>query len=172
VLWPLEGTAVGLLAGATARCVDETAAPVVDVAPRTGLADRRARSAAVLLLAAVWTAAVLHAGDGSLFGHRNAVWLQGIGATAAGGGLGCWRRARGEAMPGLVVATAVVPAATAWALVRPLKDQLAMFPYGTTSPRGWEISSTLWGATGLVGAHVLAAALAEVLWRRTTTTPS
>ena len=75
-------------------------------------------------------------------------------------------------MPGLVVATAVVPAATAWALVRPLKDQLAVFPYGTTSPRGWEISSTLWAATGLVGALVLAAAPAEVLWRRTTTTPS
>ena len=106
------------------------------MSPR-GLAWRTAaRSAAVLLLAAVWTAAVLHAGDGSLFGHRNAVWLQGIGATAAGGGLGCWRRARGEAMPGLVVATAVMPAATAWALVRPLKDQLAVFPYGTTSPRG------------------------------------
>ena len=48
VLWPLEGTAVGLLAGATAWCFDESAAVVVDVAPR-GLAWRTAaRTPAVL----------------------------------------------------------------------------------------------------------------------------
>ena len=35
-LWPLEGTAVGLLSGATAWCFDETAAAVVEPGAKDG----------------------------------------------------------------------------------------------------------------------------------------
>src|ERR1700712_664133 len=71
VLWPLEGTAVGLLAGATAWGFGGTSAAVVDSAPR-GLAWRTmARSPGPLLLVLTWTAVVLHAGAQTTFEHRD-----------------------------------------------------------------------------------------------------
>src|SRR3954447_22397801 len=80
VLWPLEGTAVGLLAGATAWCFDETSAAVVDSAPR-GLAWRTtARAPGPLLLLATWTAVLLHAGAPTTFDHGGQIWFQGLAA--------------------------------------------------------------------------------------------
>ncbi|MGG5258835.1 hypothetical protein [Phycicoccus avicenniae] len=158
VLWPLEGAAVGLLAGASAWCFDEPAAAVVDASPR-GLGWRTlARSPGPLLLLGVWSAVVLHAGDEALFGHRDAVWLQGVAAVLAGAALAGWRRSRGEAMPGLVAAGVLVPVTTAWAVLRPAKDLLVVFPYGTTSLRGWEVSVVGWSvlAAGAVGVLALA----------------
>ena len=77
VLWPLEGTAVGLLAGAAAWCFDETAAAVVDTSPR-GLSWRAAaRSPAVLLLILAWAFAVARVGNDAAFGHLGAVLVQG-----------------------------------------------------------------------------------------------
>lgn len=163
-LWPLQGAAVGLLAGATAWCFDETAAIVVDTSPR-GLGWRTAaRAPGIALLALAWTGAVLHAGDAALFGHRYAVLGQGLAAMAGGAAYAGWRRARGESSPGLVFATAVVPMATVWALVRPLREQLEVFPYGTTPPEGWTQSTVGWSVVGVVGFVVLAAALAEAPW--------
>src|SRR3954447_3479789 len=92
VLWPLEGTAVGLLAGATAWCFDETSANVVDSAPR-GLAWRTvARSPGPLLLAVTWTRVLLHAGAESTFGHGGAMWFQGVAASLVGAASASWRR--------------------------------------------------------------------------------
>src|SRR5215218_2945884 len=93
VLWPLEGTAVGLLAGAAAWSFDESAAVVVDVAPR-GLAWRTAaRTPAVLVLAAVWCGVVAHAGDRALFGQSTEVLVQGLVGLAVGSAYATWRRA-------------------------------------------------------------------------------
>jgi hypothetical protein len=156
-LWPLEGIAVGLLAGATAWCFDEDAAAVTDTAPR-GLAwQAAARAPALLLLLAGWTAAVLHAGNGALFGHRDAVLLQGLAGMAVSAALGVLLRGRGQATPGLHIATVVLPVCTAWALVRPWSRQVPVFPYGDGSSAGWSASTTGWLAAAAVALVVLAA---------------
>ena len=163
-LWPLQGTAVGLLAGATAWCFDETAAAVVDPSPR-GLAWRTlARSPGPLLLIVTWTAVVLHAGDSTLFGHRDSIWLQGAGATAVGAAYAAWRRSQGEAAPGLLFATAVVPATSGWALLHPFDRHLPVFPYATTSPTGWALSTACWMTLSVCAAAVLGAVLADARW--------
>jgi len=163
-LWPLQGTAVGLLAGAAAWSMDEASAVVVDTTPR-GLAWRTmARGPAVVLLALVWVMVCLRAGAVALFGHREAVLVQGLVAIAAGLAYACWRRAHGAAMPGLLFATAVVPGVTAWALARLFDDQLAVFPYGTTSAHGWQLSTVGWLVLGVLAVLMIVAALAEVPW--------
>jgi hypothetical protein len=165
-LWPLEGTAVGLLAGATAWCFDETAAAVVDAVPR-GLAWRTtARSPGPLLLLVTWTAVVLHAGGESMFGHGDEIWLQGGAASLAGAAYTSWRRSCGEASPGLRFATAVVPATTAWALLRPFDAHLAVFPYATTAPGGWDHSAMAWVALTVAAVVVLGVVLADARWWR------
>jgi hypothetical protein len=165
-LWPLEGTAVGLLAGATAWCFDETAAAVVDAAPR-GLAWRTtARSPGPLILLVTWTAVVLHAGGESMFGHGDQIWLQGVAASLAGAAYTSWRRSCGEASPGLRFATAVVPATTAWALLRPFDAHLAVFPYATTAAGGWDHSATAWVALTVAAVVVLGVVLADARWWR------
>lgn len=164
VLWPLEGTAVGLLAGAAAWCFDESAAVVVDVAPRSLAWRTTARGAGLLVLLAAWTGSVLHAGDEALFGHRDAVLLQGLAALAAGAAYSCWRRAQGEATPGLLFAGTTVPTTTAWALLHPMDDRLVVFPYGTATADQWQVSIVGWGALATVAALLLAAALADAPW--------
>ncbi|GAA0905531.1 hypothetical protein [Virgisporangium aurantiacum] len=164
VLWPLEGAAVGLLAGAAAWCFDETAAAVVDTSPR-GLAWRAgARSPAVLLLVLTWVFAVARGGNDATFGHLEAVLVQGLAAVATGAAVACWRRAQGDASPGLLFAAITVPVATVWALVRPLGDHLAVFPYGATSSHGWHISTVGWAAAGVLAALLLIAALTDAPW--------
>jgi len=165
-LWPLEGTAVGLLAGATAWCFDETAAAVVDSSPR-GLAWRTmARTPGPLLLVVTWTAVVLHAGGETTFAHADQIWFQGVAASLAGAAYTCWRRSCGEASPGLRFATAVVPATTAWAVLRPLDRHLPVFPYGTTAPGGWDHSATGWVALSIGAVIVLGVVLADARWWR------
>jgi hypothetical protein len=164
VLWPLEGTTVGLLAGASAWCFDESAAVVVDVAPRSLAWRTSARTPAVLALTLVWCAVVWHAGDGALFGRSVNVLVQGLVAIAVGAGYAGWRRAWGEPMPGLVLATVVVPLTTAWALVRPLGTRLPVFPYGTSSASDWATSRAGWVVLGTLALVVLAAALFDAPW--------
>lgn len=164
VLWPLEGTAVGLLAGATAWCFDESAAVVVDVAPRSLAWRTAARAPAALALALVWCAVVWHAGDRALFGQSYAVLVEGLAALAIGAGYAGWLRAWGEPMPGLVLTTAVVPLTAAWALVRPFEATLPVFPYGTNSAADWAGSMVGWGVLGTLALIVLAAALSDAPW--------
>ena len=164
VLWPLQGTAVGLLAGASAWCFDEPAAVVVDVSPRSLAWRTAARAPALLGLIVVWCAVTAHAGDRALFGHALAVLAQGLAAVALGAGYAGWRRASGHPAPGLALATVAIPATTAWALVRPLADSLTVFPYGTSSAGAWAASTAGWITVGSVATAVLAAALSDALW--------
>lgn len=154
-LWPLEGVAVGLLAGAVGWCLDEPAAVVVDATPR-GLAWRTtARLGGVVVLLAAWSAGVWLARD-ELFGHPWAVWLQGLVAAAVAAAWGTARRAAGEATPGQRWAVAVVPLMTAWALVRPFPRVLPVLPYGFDGSGGdWAASTRLWASLGLVALVVL-----------------
>ena len=77
-----------------------------------------------------------------------------------------WRRSCGEASPGLRFAMAVVPATTTCALLRPFDRQLALFPYVTTTPSGWDHSATGWVALTVVAAAVLGVVLADARWWR------
>ncbi|MGW6282547.1 hypothetical protein [Kribbella sp. NPDC055071] len=165
VLWPLQGTAVGLLAGASAWCFDEQAAAVVDVSPR-GLGWRTiARSPAVAVLAGIWVAVVVHS-RGALFGHSGVVLIQGLVAMLLGAGWAVWRRSGGDSMPGMACATLAVPLASAWALARPLERHLPVFPYATGGVYGdWSGSLILWACVGAAALSLLTAALADVRWR-------
>jgi hypothetical protein len=164
VLWPLEGTAVGLLAGATAWCFDEASAVVVDVAPRSLAWRTTARTPAVLGLTLVWCLVVWHAGDGALFGRSGHVLVEGLVALALGAGYAGWRRAWGEPMPGLLLATTMVPLTSAWALVRPLDGALPVFPYGSDSAGDWAASTAGWATLGTVALGLLVAALTDAPW--------
>jgi hypothetical protein len=166
VLWPLEGTAVGLLAGASAWCFDESAAVVVDVAPRSLAWRSSARTPAVLGLTLVWCAVVWHAGNRALFGQSLNILVQGLVAIAIGAGYASWRRAWGEPTPGLVLATAVIPLTSAWALVRPLETRLPVFPYGSSSASDWTTSTVGWLTLGTLALIVLVAALSDAPWWR------
>jgi hypothetical protein len=158
-LWPLQGTAVGLLAGAVGWCLDEPAAAVVDPTPR-GLAWRTiARACGIAVLLAAWSAAVWWA-RAAFYGHPWAVFTQGLAAAAVATAWVTWRRAGGEATPGQRWAIAIVPASTAWALVRPLPHHLPVFPYAFGGAYGdWTVSSAGWSITGLTATLLLAATL-------------
>lgn len=162
VLWPLQGVAVGLLAGAVGWCLDEPAAAVVDPAPR-GLAWRTAaRLYGVAVLLGTWSASVWMARD-NLFGHPGTVLLQGWSAAVLALAWVTWRRRDGEAQPGQRWALSVVPVAMAWAIVRPLEELAPVFPYAFGGPYGdWGTSAVLWSAAGGLGLVVLALVLAEV----------
>lgn len=164
VLWPLAGTAVGLLAGVTAWCFDESAAVVVDVTPRSLAWRTAARAPAVLGLLLVWCAVVWHAGDQALFGRSISILVQGLAAIAVGAGYAGWRRAQGEPMPGSLLATTMVPLTSAWALVRPFDATVPVFPYGTSTATEWTASTAGWIALGGLALVVLAAALSDAPW--------
>ncbi|MEU8234411.1 hypothetical protein AB0C12_32895 [Actinoplanes sp. NPDC048967] len=166
VLWPLQGTAVGLLAGTAGWCFDETSAVVVDVTPRSLAWRTAARTPAVLALGLVWCGAVAHAGDEALFGRSASVLVEGFAALAAGSAYAGWRRAWGEPTPGLLLAAAAVPATAAWALVRPFDARLPVFPYGTSSAAAWTASTAGWVTLGVLAVAVLAAALTDAPWWR------
>jgi hypothetical protein len=155
-LWPLQGTAVGLLAGAVGWCLDEPAAAVVDPAPR-GLAWRTlARSAGVAVLLAAWSVTVWWARD-AFYGHPWAVLVQGWAAAAIAAAWVTGRRSAGEATPGQRWAIVAVPACTAWALVRPFGRQIPIFPYAYGDGHGdWSTSVAGWSVAGLIAAGLLA----------------
>lgn len=162
VLWPLQGVAVGLLAGAVGWCLDEPAAAVVDPAPR-GLAWRTAaRLLGVAVLMGWWSVAVWMARE-SLFGHPWIVLLQGWAAAVVSLAWVTWRRRAGEATPGQRWAVSAVPVVMAWALVRPLEEQLPVFPYAFGGPYGdWGASALLWTVATAVGLLALGLALVGV----------
>jgi hypothetical protein len=88
----------------------------------------------------------------------------GLAAVATGAAVACWRRAQGEASPGLLFAAVIVPVTTVWALVRPLGDHLAVFPYGTTSSHSWHMSTVGWATAGVLAGLLLIAALTDAPW--------
>ena len=156
--WPLQGVAVGLLAGVAGFAYDEPAADIVDTLPR-GLAWRTAaRSIAVAGLLAWWVAAVA-ATRTAYFGHEQDVALQGgaavLGVVAASAHL----RLRGRASPATMVATAAVGTAAYLSLARPAESWLALFPY--TAAGAWEASRWWWSAIAVLALGVLVLSLSE-----------
>ncbi len=144
-VWPLEGLAVGLLAGIAAFAYDEPAAAVVDTLPR-GLAWRTAaRSLGVALLLGWWLVVVALTRDAYL-GHATAIAWQGLVATVAVVAATAHLRRRGAAGPGTVVGTVVVGGAMFLALAQPLQNRLAIFPHPAAGQ--WSDSRMLW--TGIL----------------------
>lgn len=155
VLWPLQGTAVGLVAGVVAWSLDERAAAIVDTLPRALWWRTAARSVTVPLVLAAWVGglvAVRH----RLPDHLGLFVLQGVAAALLAAAVCSWRRAAGTAEPGRVFAAYVVPAAAAVALARPVADHLPVFPVWPPDP--WVASGVLWAAVAGLSALGL-------LWR-------
>jgi hypothetical protein len=161
-LWPLQGTAVGLLAAASAWCVDEPAGAVVDATPRHLWWRTTARAVGVAALSAGWLIGVALAGD-DLLDHPSDIAFQGLAAQVGAVGLASWLRAGGLPSPGRLIAASVVPVCTVWALLRPFEDQFPAFPYVETSH--WATSRLLWLACAVVGSGLLYAALSDLRWR-------
>ena len=154
-LWPLQGTAVGLLAAAVGWCLDEPAAAVVDPAPR-GLAWRTlARAIGIVVLLSAWSVGVWWA-RAHMFGHPWAVFGQGLAAALIATAWVTWCRVDGATTPGQRWAITIIPMTTAWALVKPFKQQLPVFPYASGGPYGdWTTSSIAWSVAGLLAIGLL-----------------
>ena len=162
VLWPLQGTAVGLVAGGAGWCLDEVSADVVDTAPRGLVWRTTARLPGVAVVLAAWSVAVAWNAD-ALFAHAWQVWFQGVAAALVTVAWVTGRRAWGAATPGRSWATAVVPLVTAWALGHPGDEDLPVFPYAAPDDV-WAASTLGWAAAGGVAALVLVAVLADARW--------
>jgi hypothetical protein len=142
VLWPLQGTAVGLLAGTAVWCYHEPAAALVDTLPR-GLRWRTtARSAGPLALLLVWFVA-LRSTHSAYFGHTPDIAWQGVSATICAIGFMTWSRSHGSTGPARAASAAIVGVALVVSLVRPEADRVPIFPY--TSTGDWQTSRLLWG---------------------------
>ncbi|WP_433156990.1 helix-turn-helix transcriptional regulator [Kribbella sp. CA-247076] len=142
-LWPLQGTAVGLLAATVVWCYPEPAAAVVDTLPR-GLGWRTAaRSGAALAVVLVWLVAVRQTRTG-YFGHAVDVAWQGVALVVAAAGLVTWQRSRGSTGPARSVSAGVVGVAVFVSLARPFADAVPVFPY--LADDNWSRSRLLWTA--------------------------
>ncbi len=170
-MWPLQGIAVGLLAGLAAWCFDEPAAAVVDTLPRSLAWRTSARAIGLAVLLAGWLLSV-HWTSTAYFGKPGHVAWQGIGAMLAGTAWTTWRRCLGVAMPAPSTATALVCGSAYLALARPLEDLFPVFPYTTDGP--WTSSAVLWAVVAAASMMSLTAVLGETRWpawrnRRATT---
>ena len=140
-VWPLEGLAVGLLAGIAAFAYDEPAAAVVDTLPR-GLAWRTAaRSLGVVLLLGWWFVIVTLTRD-AYVGHAVEIAWQGLAATVAVVATTAHLRRRGAAGPATLVGTVVVGGAMFLAMTRPFQDRLPIFPHPAAGD--WADNRMLW----------------------------
>lgn len=71
-------------------------------------------------------------------------------------------RVGGATTPGQRWAIAIIPITTAWALIKPLKQQLPVFPYAFGGPYGdWTTSSLAWSVAGLLAVAFLTLTLAR-----------
>lgn len=123
-----------------------------------------ARGVGPVVLAAEWTAVVIHAGDENLFGQRNRILIQGGVAILAGAAFVGWRRSGGAHSPGIALTIAVVPLATAWALLRPAGGRIPIFPYVTESPGEWQATVVGWLTVGALALVLLGLALGDARW--------
>jgi hypothetical protein len=160
VMWPMQGTAVGLVAVSVAWCLDERAAAVADPTPRGVTGEILARSTGFLPITAVWAASVWWARD-ALFGHAWNVFGQGVAAGLLAAGWAASRRVAGEAEPGHRFALTVVPITTGWALIRPFDSVLPVFPYGDDA---WARSTLGWSVVGTIGFASFGLVVAEARW--------
>lgn len=155
VMWPLEGTALGLLAGVVAWANDERCAAIVDTLPRSLRWRTLARSVVVALMLAVWIACLL-AQRHRLPPHLPLFALQGLAAAAVALAVTVWRRAAGSAEPGRTFASVIIPTSAALALIRPAARRLPLFPIWPGED--WARSTAIW--TTVFGASLVVLALA------------
>ncbi|MGA4668871.1 hypothetical protein ACPCG0_03580 [Propionibacteriaceae bacterium Y1923] len=156
-LWPLQGIAVGVVAGAVGWCLDEPSAALVDSLPR-GLGWRTlSRVSGPVLVLSAWTLAVWWVRE-DLWGHSLEVWVQGVVGGLVGVAWVTWRRSAGEACPGRRWALAVVPLSLVWAIVRPLGSRVPVFPYAA-GDEVWQRNLTGWLVVGLVSVAWIAVVL-------------
>ena len=150
-MWPLQGTAVGVLAGVVAWALDERPASIVDSLPRPHWWRTVAR---ILVVVPVTLAVAI----GSLVVHRDRLpdhlplfVVQAVVAVVLALAVAVWRRSRGVAEPGTTFATYVIPAAAALALIRPARRLAAGLPRSWAAER-WALSWGLWLTAGAIGA--------------------
>lgn len=155
-VWPLQGIAVGLLAGTTAWVYDEPSAALVDTLPRHLAWRTVARSVAVVVLVGCWLASVAWTRT-AYFGHAGDVAVQGCVAVVATTAYVTWLRRAGRATPGGLVGPGVVAGSAFIALARPFNDQVPVFPYTGTDP--WSQSTAGWLVAGVLSLVTLAWAL-------------
>jgi hypothetical protein len=147
-LWPLQGTAVGLLAATAVWSFDEPAASVADTLPRGLFWRTVARASGPLALLLVWAVVVTQTRTG-YFGHAADVAWQGVAAVVAGSGFVTWRRFHGAPDPARNTSAAIVSVATFVALARPFDQAVPVFPYTATDD--WTTSRLMWStAAGLL----------------------
>jgi hypothetical protein len=150
-MWPLHGSAVALVFGASAWCADEPIAGLVDVSPRASPWAPRVRAIGPAALAIVWVAVhvtVRH----RLPPHLPLLAAEGIVAALAGAASGSVARRRRDATGGARAALVVVPVLVAVSLVRPYADHLPLFPVWPWEP--WGRAEALWAVLALGSALV------------------
>jgi hypothetical protein len=152
-LWPLQGTAVGLLAATVVWCYPEPAAAVVDTLPRGLWWRTTARSAGAVALVVLWVVAVRETRPG-YFGHAADVAWQGIALVVATAGFLTWQRSRGSDGPARAVSAGIVGIAVFVALARPFADVVPVFPY--TADDDWSTSRALWALLPALAISLLA----------------
>lgn len=158
--WPLQGAAVGLLAGGAALALDEPSAAIVDTLPR-GLAWRTvAHAAAVLPLLFTWAACIGFTAD--RLPPRGPVFLlQGGAAVVLAVALATAGRAAGAAEPGTTVARVAIPLCAMLAVARPLPEAVPLFPIWPAEP--WARTIGIWLGAGALGLLILADSLSHRL---------
>ena len=146
-MWPLHGTAIGLLAGTSAWAVDETTARIIDGAPRPLWWRSAARAVTPMILTVVW--ASMHLGIRNRLPDRLSLFmLQGVTSAALGFAAACTLRARGRSEPGQWIASFVCPLTLGVALARPLHDQAPLFPVWPHD--NWTRSTVIWSSAALI----------------------
>jgi len=142
VMWPLQGTAVGVLAGITAMALDERCAALVDTLPRPLWWRTVGRVLfAVPGLLVIWVCALVAVRD-RIPPHLGLFVLQGCAAVSLALSVTVARRAAGVAEPGAPFAAFAIPVAAAVALARPRPDWFPVFPVWPTE--NWSCSVVLW----------------------------
>jgi hypothetical protein len=156
-MWPLHGTAIGLIAGTSAWAVDETTAKIVDVSPRPLWWRNAARATTPLILIAAWTS--MHLSIRNRLPDRLSLFiLQGVTAAALGFAAASTLRARGRAEPGQWIFSFVCPLVLGVALAKPLNDHAPLFPVWPHD--NWTRSTFIWSGVALVAL----ALVVQTLW--------
>jgi hypothetical protein len=156
-LWPLQGAAVGVLAAAAGRSLNEPSAAVVDTLPRSLQWRTAGRALVAVPLGVAWALCVLAAGD-RLPPHRSLFLAQGLIAVLFAVAFVSWRRAAGSAEPGSPFAVAVIAVTTVFAVLRPAVDHLPVFPIWAYDD--WALAGVLWGSLALASVLLLV----KVMW--------
>ena len=157
-MWQSAGLAAAMAGALAGYLFDEPAASIVDTLPRARWWRTVARMVPVALLTGLWlvAASLINPQD---IGRADVLRLQGVGAILLAVAVTTLLRRRGEASPGLIVASTVLLVLTFFALMNPVEDVLPLFPYGPEDD--WAASRWLWTGVAAVAAVAVAASCVE-----------